>query len=56
MPRRRIFVSSIPRDKGETERVNVGRSKERVAHVPRTITIGLRSKVKEWLQPLSRNS
>ena len=45
-----------PKGKGVTERVNLGRAKERVARLPRVITIGQRNKLKERLPPLSRNS
>ena len=56
IPRRRSFVNSVPRERGVTERVNLGRAKERVARLPRVITIGQRNKLKEGLPPLPRNS
>ena len=56
MPRRRHFMISVLRERGVTERANLGRAKESLDPLSRAITIGQRIKLKERLPPSSRNS
>ena len=56
MLRGRSYMSYVPRERGVTERVNVGRAKESIIPLPRAITIGQRNKLKERFLPSSRNN